>query len=151
LRVREQHAAVLRRADTATAEALTATDALDDATVLIVGRGLLSQEIASVLGRVKSVVALSVEGAAKQLNGRDIDGVIVGDGLSPLMIDAFLAALADDTQFPRRCRTSTPSKPSRTASSPACGRWCACTPSARGSPARWRRSTPAASSIRIPG
>lgn len=99
LRVREQHAAVLRRADTATAEALTATDALDDATVLIVGRGLLSQEIASVLGRVKSVVALSVEGAAKQLNGRDIDGVIVGDGLSPLMIDAFLAALADDTRF----------------------------------------------------
>jgi hypothetical protein len=99
LRVREMHAAVLRRADIATADALTETDALDEATVLVVGRGLLSQEIATVLGRVKSVVALSVEGAAKQLNGRDIDGVIVGDGLSPLMNDAFLAALADDPRF----------------------------------------------------
>jgi GGDEF domain-containing protein len=48
---------------------------------------------------VKTVRTVSVEGAAKHLNGRDIDGVIVGDGLSPLMIDAFLAALADDARF----------------------------------------------------
>jgi hypothetical protein len=99
LRVREQHAAVLRRADAATAATLTATDALDEATVLIAGRGPLSQAIGHALGRVKTVGTVSVEGAARHLNGRDIDGVIVGEGLSPLMIDAFLAALADDARF----------------------------------------------------
>ena len=99
LRVREMHAAVLRRADAAAAAALVATDALDDATVMIVGRGPLSAALGAAFGRVKTVGALSVESAAKHLNGRDIDGVVVGEGLSPLMTDAFLAALANDARF----------------------------------------------------
>lgn len=99
LRVREMHAAVLRRADAAAAEALTATDALDEATVLIAGRGQVSAALGAVFGRVTTIGALSIESAAKHLNGRDIDGVIVGDGMSPLMTDAFLAALADDARF----------------------------------------------------
>jgi hypothetical protein len=99
LRVREMHAAVLRRADAATSKALVATDALEEATVLIAGRGTLSQAVGAALGRVRTVGALSVESAARHLNGRDVDGIIVGEGFSPLMIDAFLAALADDTRF----------------------------------------------------
>jgi len=100
LRVREMHAAVLRRADAATAETLAAADPLDDATVLIAGRGALRATLAAALGeRVRVVGALSVESAARHLNSRDVDGVIVGEGLSPLMTDAFLAALAEDARF----------------------------------------------------
>ena len=100
LRVRAMHAAVLRRADAATAEALTATDPLDEATVLMAGRGSLRTMLAAALGeRVRIVGALSVESAARHLNGRDVDGVIVGEGLSPLMTDAFLVALAEDARF----------------------------------------------------
>jgi GGDEF domain-containing protein len=43
--------------------------------------------------------ALSVETAAKHLNARDIDGVVVGDGFSPRMVEAFLTVLAQDARF----------------------------------------------------
>ncbi|HET9619553.1 MAG TPA: GGDEF domain-containing protein, partial [Pseudolabrys sp.] len=43
--------------------------------------------------------ALSVENAAKYLNARDIDGVVVGDGFPQVTTDAFLAALSEDTRF----------------------------------------------------
>jgi hypothetical protein len=105
LRVRALHAAVLRRYEAAGAQAdtlpqLPTTDALDDATVLIVGRGPLYPALSVAMGeRVKLTGALSVENAAKYLNARDIDGVVVGDGFSQVMIDAFLAALAQDTRF----------------------------------------------------
>jgi hypothetical protein len=105
LRVRALHAAVLRRYEAAGAQAdtlpqLPSTDALDDATVLIVGRGPLYPALSVAMGeRVKLTGALSVENAAKYLNARDIDGVVVGDGFSQVMIDAFLAALAQDTRF----------------------------------------------------
>jgi GGDEF domain-containing protein len=49
--------------------------------------------------RVKMIGALSVETAARHLNARDIDGIVVGDGFSPRMVEAFLTVLAQDTRF----------------------------------------------------
>jgi hypothetical protein len=43
--------------------------------------------------------ALSVETAARHLDSRDIDGVVVGDGFSPRMIEAFLTVLAQEPRF----------------------------------------------------
>ena len=40
-----------------------------------------------------------METAAKHLNTRDIDGIVVGDGFSPRMVEAFLTVLAQDTRF----------------------------------------------------
>ncbi len=80
--------------------ALPIGDALDDATVLIAGRGPLYPALSVAMGeRVKMLGALSVETAAKHLNARDIDGIVVGDGFSPRMVEAFLTVLAQDTRF----------------------------------------------------
>src|SRR5665811_1014871 len=49
--------------------------------------------------RVKMLGALSVETAAKHLNARDVDGIVLGDGFSPRMVEAFLTVLAQDTRF----------------------------------------------------
>ncbi|MFN3656287.1 MAG: GGDEF domain-containing protein [Pseudolabrys sp.] len=104
MRVRALHATVLRRLElfdpAGKAPALPKTDALDDATVLIAGRGPLYPALTVAMGeRVKMVGALSVENAARHLNARDIDGVVVGDGFSPRMVEAFLTMLAENTIF----------------------------------------------------
>ncbi|HEY5130846.1 MAG TPA: GGDEF domain-containing protein, partial [Bradyrhizobium sp.] len=49
--------------------------------------------------RVKLVGALSVETAAKHLNARDVDGIVLGDGFSPRKVEAFLIVLAQDARF----------------------------------------------------
>jgi len=49
--------------------------------------------------RVKMAGALSVEAAARYLNARDIDGIVVGDGFSPRMVEAFLTVLAQEPRF----------------------------------------------------
>jgi hypothetical protein len=75
-------------------------DALDDATVLIAGRGPLYPALSVAMGeRVKMAGALSVEAAARHLNARDIDGIVVGDGFSPRMVEAFLTVLAQESRF----------------------------------------------------
>src|SRR5262249_53527210 len=75
-------------------------DALDDATVLIAGRGPLYPALSVAVGeRVKMIGALSVETAARHLNDRDIDGIVVGDGFSPRMVEAFLTVLAQEPRF----------------------------------------------------
>ncbi|HXD47074.1 MAG TPA: GGDEF domain-containing protein [Pseudolabrys sp.] len=105
LRVRALHATVLRRYDDAAAQSGTlppmpTADALDEATVLIVGRGPLYPALSVAMGeRVKMIGALSVENAARYLNARDIDGIVVGDGFPAVTTDAFLSALAQDTRF----------------------------------------------------
>ena len=45
------------------------------------------------------VGALSIEAAAKHLNARDIDGIVLGEGFSPRVVDAFLTVLAEDARF----------------------------------------------------
>jgi hypothetical protein len=105
LRVRALHATVLRRIETCPTEggmtpALPSDDPLNDATVLIAGRGPLYPGLSVALGEhVTLVGALSVENAARHLNARDIDGVVVGDGFSPRMVEAFLTVLAQEPRF----------------------------------------------------
>jgi GGDEF domain-containing protein len=105
MRVRALHATVLRRIETFAAHdgrlpPMPIGDALDEATVLIVGRGPLYPKLSVAMGeRVKMLGALSVETAAKHLNARDIDGIVVGDGFSPRMVEAFLTVLAQDTRY----------------------------------------------------
>ena len=104
LRVRTLHATALRRADTVTAQGRTPEwpqgDPLDDATVLVVGRGRSYPSLSVAVGeRVGLIGALSVENAARYLNARDIDGVVIGDGFSPRMIEAFLTVLVEDVRF----------------------------------------------------
>ena len=80
--------------------ALPTHDALEDATVLIVGRGPLYPALSVAIGeRVNMVGAFSVETAATHLDVRDIDGVVVGDGMSPRMVEAFLTVLAEEPRF----------------------------------------------------
>jgi hypothetical protein len=75
-------------------------DALNDATVLIAGRGRLYPTLSVAMGeRVRIAGALSVESATKHVNSRDIDGIVVGDGFSPRMVEAFLTVLAQDPRF----------------------------------------------------
>jgi GGDEF domain-containing protein len=105
MRVRALHATVLRRIELFSSHGgklpmLPVGDALDDATVLIAGRGPLYPALSVAMGeRVKMVGALSVETAAKHLNARDIDGIVVGDGFSSRMVEAFLTVLAQEPRF----------------------------------------------------
>jgi hypothetical protein len=105
MRVRALHATVLRRIELFASHGgqlpmLPVGDALDDATVLIAGRGPLYPALSVAMGeRVKMAGALSVEAAAKHLNTRDIDGIVVGDGFSLRMVEAFLTVLAQEPRF----------------------------------------------------
>ncbi len=105
MRIRALHATVLRRIEAFTSQngklpMLPLGDALADATVLIAGRGPLYPALSVAMGeRVKIAGALSVEAAAKHLNSRDIDGIVVGDGFSPRMVEAFLTVLAQEPRF----------------------------------------------------
>jgi hypothetical protein len=105
MRVRALHATVLRRIELFTSHdgklpALPVGDAIGDATVLIAGRGPLYPTLSVAMGeRVKVAGALSVEAAARHLNMRDIDGIVVGDGFSPRMVEAFLTVLAQEPRF----------------------------------------------------
>ena len=87
LRLRALHATVLGRARTLKAERnivaeMPAGDPLDDATVLLVGRGRHHPTLSVAVGERMGVMgALSVDAAARCLDARDIDGVVIGDGL----------------------------------------------------------------------
>src|SRR5262249_30211181 len=105
MRIRALHAAVLRRIELFTSQRgrlpmLPVGDALDDATVLIAGRGPLYPALSVAMGeRVNVAGALSVESAARHLNTRDIDGIVVGDGFSLRMVEAFLTVVAQEPRF----------------------------------------------------
>ena len=105
LRVRALHAAVLRRMETFKTEggalpALAQTDPLEDATVLVAGRGRSYPSLAVAVGeRVGLVGALSVETAAKYLTTREIDGVVIGEGFSPRVIEGLLTVMAEDARY----------------------------------------------------
>ncbi len=105
LRVRALHATVLRRIDSFASLGgrivrLPVGDALEDATVLIAGRGRLYPALSVAIGeRIGIVGALSVGTAAKHLDSRDIDGIVIGDGFSAPMVEAFLTLLGQDPRF----------------------------------------------------
>jgi hypothetical protein len=98
LRVRTLHATVLRRSAKAAAPA--ESDPVRDATVLLIGRGASYPALSVALGERMGVVgALSIEAAAKHLNDRDVDGILLGEGFSLRVMDAFLTVLAEDSRF----------------------------------------------------
>ncbi len=102
LRVRTLHATVLRRLDDASAPPtpLAGIDPARDATVLLIGRGAAYPALSVSFGERMGIVgALSIEAAAKHLNIRDIDGIVLGEGFSARVVDAFLTVLAEDTRF----------------------------------------------------
>ncbi len=105
LRLRSLHATVLRRGETLRSERnivaeLPPGDPLDDATVLVMGRGRSHPELTVAVGeRVGMMGALSVEAAARCLNARDIEGIAIGDGLPARALEAFLTLLAEDSRF----------------------------------------------------
>ena len=102
LRIRILHATVLRRLDDdpALRTPLPDFDPVAGATALLIGRGAAYPALSVSLGERMGVVgALSIEAAAKHLNARDIDGIVLGEGFSPRVVDAFLTVLAEDTRF----------------------------------------------------
>jgi hypothetical protein len=105
LRVRSLHATVLRRARALKAERniiaeMPAGDPLGDATVLVVGRGRMHPTLSVAVGERMGVIgAFSIDAAARCLNAREIDGIVIGDGLSFGWVEAFLTVLADDPRF----------------------------------------------------
>jgi len=100
LRIRSLHATVMRRLVPATRMALSDIDTARDATVLLVGRGGAYPTLSVSLGEQAGMVgALSIEAAARHLTTRDIDGIVLAEGFSPRVVDAFLTVLAEDARF----------------------------------------------------
>jgi len=105
LRIRTLHATVLRRSTVLASKGelpheLTDNDPLEDATVLVTGRGRSYPALSVALGeRVGLIGALSVESAARTLNARDIEGMVIGDGFGPRVVEALLTALTEDSRF----------------------------------------------------
>lgn len=102
LRVRSLHATVLRRIadDRATQIKLSDNDPIEEATALLIGRGAAYPALSVALGERMGVVgALSIEVAAKHLNARDFDGIVLAEGFSARVVDAFLTVLAEDVRF----------------------------------------------------
>jgi hypothetical protein len=105
LRIRALHGTVLRRIDTLVSRGqsppdLPDSDPLEEATVLVAGRGRSYPGLSVAVGeRVGLIGALSVESAARALHARDIDGMVIGDGFSPRIVEALLTVLAEDVRF----------------------------------------------------
>src|SRR5262245_40546616 len=105
LRVRTLHATALRRAAALKGQCddlpvLPASDPIEDATVIVTGRGRGYPALSTAVGeRVGLIGALSVEAAAKYLNARDVDGIVIGEGFNPRTVEAFLTVLGEDSRF----------------------------------------------------
>jgi GGDEF domain-containing protein len=104
LRIRTLHASVLRRSRAAAATKKVPThvppNLLEDAAVLCVARGGSYLALsAAISARAGLIGALSVETAARYLNARDVEGVIIGDGLGPRVAETLLTMLAENTRF----------------------------------------------------
>lgn len=102
LRVRALHVTLLRRLanERSTSTRMPTSDPIDDATVLLIGRGAGYPALSVSLGQRMGVVgALSIEAAAKHLNARELDGIIIGDGFTLRVLDAFLTVLSEDSRF----------------------------------------------------
>ena len=68
--------------------------------MLVTGRGRTYPELATIVGeRVGLIGSLSVESAARYLNSRELNGIFIGEGYGPPMVDALLTALGEDTRF----------------------------------------------------
>jgi hypothetical protein len=100
LRIRSLHSTVMRRLAPPSPILLSDIDTSRDATVLLIGRGGAYPALSVEIGERCGVIgALSIEAAAKHLNSRDVDGIVLGEGFTLRVIDAFLTVLAEDARF----------------------------------------------------
>jgi GGDEF domain-containing protein len=96
---------VLRRAEAARAAGqplppTPANDPLEDATVILAGRGRSYPNLSVALGERTGVIGvLTIEAAARYLKSRDADGLVIGDGFLPHNVDALLSVVAEDSRF----------------------------------------------------
>jgi len=104
-RLRSLHSTVLGRAQALKSERniiaeLPAGDPLDDATVLLVGRGRHHATLSvAVGGRMGVIGALSTDTAERCLAAREVDGILIGDGLPASSVEAFLATLCRNARY----------------------------------------------------
>ena len=83
---------------------MPAHDPLEDATVLVAGRGRDYPALTVAIGeRMGLIGALSIETARSYLGARDIDGVVIGDGFNRAMVEDFMRSLAP-TRAGATCR-----------------------------------------------
>jgi len=105
LRIRTLHATVLRRSPaTALRRPLASkpeqAENLADATVICMGRGGSYPALAVATGeRVGLIGALSIETAGRYLKSRDVEGLVIGDGFGPRLVEGLLSVLAEDVRF----------------------------------------------------
>jgi hypothetical protein len=101
LRVRALHTTLKRRLETEPfPDSPHDTDPVSNATALLVGRGGTYPALSVALGEcVRVVGALSIEAAANHLNTRDIDGIVLGEGFTMRVVEAFLTVLSEDARF----------------------------------------------------
>lgn len=105
LRLRALHTTVRARASALKDERdivadLPTNDPIEDATVLVVGRGRMHPTLSVAVGERMGVMgAMSVDLATRCLNAREFDGVVIGDGLSPKLVCALLVLIGQDARF----------------------------------------------------
>ena len=105
VRVRALHGTMLRRMRTLASRGkelpgLPANEPIEDASVLVAGRGRFYPDLCVAVGeRVGVIGALTAEGAARALAVRDVDGMIIGDGFGPRVVEALLTVLAEEPRF----------------------------------------------------
>ena len=104
LRVRALHATVLRRieslSDAADVPDTVDYDPIEDATVLVAGRGRTYPGLTVAIGeRMGLIGALSIETARSYLGARDVDGVVIGDGFNRAMVEDFVEEIGADPRW----------------------------------------------------
>lgn len=101
-RVRADDAAVMRRlaGDEAALSEFQSVHPMDDAVVLLAGRGRDYPALSMQLGAHAGVIGcLSLEAAAQQLKARDVDGILICGGFGPRHVEALLRVIAEDSRF----------------------------------------------------
>ena len=103
LRIRTLHATALRRSRASGPNKVFTfmpPNLLEETAVLCVARGGSYPVLSAPIGeRAGLIGALSIETAARYLNARDVDAVIIGEGLGPGVGEALLTLVASDTRF----------------------------------------------------
>jgi hypothetical protein len=104
LRVRALHAMVLRRieslADPSDVPDTVDYDPIEDATVLVAGRGRGYPALTVAIGeRMGLVGALALETARSYLAAREVDGVVIGDGFNRAMVEDFVDEIGADPRW----------------------------------------------------
>jgi len=103
LRIRTLHATALRRSRASGPNKVFTfmpPNLLEETAVPCVARGGSYPVLSAPIGeRAGLIGALSIETAARYLNARDVDAVIIGEGLGPGVGEALLTLVASDTRF----------------------------------------------------